>query len=73
MENLNRKQQPPSAGGRLVRIHFAAQVNVKPPTFAFFVNHPRLLKENYRRFLETSLREAFGFQGVPLSMLFKQK
>jgi len=73
MENLNRKQQPPSAGGKLVRIHFAAQVNVKPPTFAFFVNHPRLLKENYKRFLEAGLREAFGFQGVPLSLVFKQK
>jgi len=37
------------------------------------MNHPELLKSEYKRYMENRLRHQFGFQGVPISMLFKKK
>lgn len=65
--------QPPSFGGRHVKIKYAAQVRARPPVFAFFCNHPKAIREPYRRYLENRLREAFGFEGVPLTLSFKKK
>lgn len=64
---------PPSRGGRQVKIKYATQVRSAPPVFAFFCNHPQGVKESYRRYLENRMREAFGFEGVPLTLSFKQK
>jgi GTPase len=65
--------RPPSWNGRLIKIKFATQVRSGPPVFAFFANHPQGVKESYRRYLENQLREAFGFEGVPITLSFKQK
>jgi GTPase len=65
--------QPPSFRGQPVRIKFVTQVREAPPVFAFFCNHPQGIKESYRRYLENQLREAFGFIGVPLTLVFKAK
>lgn len=64
---------PPSWNGRLVRIKYATQVKAAPPVFALFCNHPRGVREDYRRYLENRFREAFGFEGVPLTLTFRQK
>ena len=64
---------PPSYNNRFVKITFVNQANSIPPTFVFFTNHPKGIKENYKRFLEHNLRAAFGFFGVPLTLLFKPK
>lgn len=64
---------PPSHRGRQVKINYATQVRDSPPVFAFFCNHPDGVSESYRRYLENKLREAFGFEGVPLTLSFKQK
>lgn len=64
---------PPSYNNRFVKITFVNQVNAIPPTFVFFTNYPKGIKENYKRFLEHNLRAAFGFFGVPLTLLFKPK
>ena len=64
---------PPSYNNRFVKITFVNQANSIPPTFVFFTNHPKGIKENYKRFLEHNLRSAFGFFGVPLTLLFKPK
>ena len=66
-------QYPPSWRGNYVRIQYATQVRERPPVFAFFTNHPQGVKENYRRYLENRLRDAFGFEGVPLTLTFKKK
>lgn len=73
VEAAVKAHHPPSAGGRHVRIKYATQVRQAPPVFAFFCNHPRDVKEPYRRYLENQLRAAFGFEGVPLTLSFKQK
>jgi len=68
------KNVPPrSRTGKEIRINYVAQVRVKPPVFAFFCNDPRLIDENYKRYLENRLRDHFVFEGVPLILSFKKK
>ena len=73
VEAAVRRQSPPSWRGTYVKIKYASQVRDEPPVFAFFCNHPEGVKESYRRYLENRLREAFGFEGVPLTLSFKRK
>ena len=61
---------PPTHQGRSLRVFSTSQVEVNPPTFMFRVNDPRLLHFSYQRYLENRLRQAFGFQGTPLRLLF---
>jgi GTP-binding protein len=64
---------PPSLGGRQLKVSYVTQAEVNPPTFVFFVNDPKLLHFSYKRYLENRLREAFGFGGTPLKLIFKRK
>jgi GTP-binding protein len=67
-------QHPPhSSSGRDIKINYITQVQSKPPVFAFFCNEPKMVDESYRRFLENRLRDHFGYGGVPLTLVFKQK
>jgi GTP-binding protein len=66
-------QHPPTYRGNYVQIKYATQVHSRPPVFAFFVNHPEGVKESYRRYLEGRIRDAFGFEGVPLMLSFRKK
>jgi GTP-binding protein len=73
LEEAVRRQHPPSFRGTYVKIKYATQVRAEPPVIALFCNHPLGIKENYRRYLVNRFREAFGFEGVPLTLSFKQK
>ncbi|TET17389.1 MAG: ribosome biogenesis GTPase Der [Dehalococcoidia bacterium] len=64
---------PPSVQGRQLKVSYVTQAEVNPPTFVFFVNDPKLLHFSYQRYLENKLREAFGFSGTPLKLVFKRK
>lgn len=64
---------PPSDRGRRLKIRYAAQVAVKPPTFVLFVNDPELLHFSYERFLENRLRAAFRFEGTPIRLIARAK
>ncbi|MCL2604188.1 MAG: ribosome biogenesis GTPase Der [Defluviitaleaceae bacterium] len=64
---------PPADKGRALRIYYATQVTVKPPTFVLFVNDKRLMHFSYIRFLENKLREAFGFDGTPLHFIVRNR
>ena len=64
---------PPTWRGNYVEIKYATQVETAPPVFVFFCNHPQGVKTSYKRYLENRLRDAFGFEGVPLVLKFKQK
>ena len=59
-------------GGRL-KIFYANQVSVQPPTFVLFVNDPKYLHFSYKRYLENRLREAFGFDGTPLHFICRKR
>ena len=62
-----------SRGGRLMRVRYATQVGVAPPTFVFFVNDRSLLHFGYERFVENQIRERFAFEGTPLRLMFREQ
>jgi GTP-binding protein len=62
-----------SRGGVHLRIKYGTQTRNNPPGFTFFANHPKLVDENFRRYLENRMREAFDFTGTPLTLKFRQK
>ncbi|MFH0914686.1 MAG: ribosome biogenesis GTPase Der [Chloroflexota bacterium] len=66
------KHVPLRRGGRQLKIMSATQAGTNPPTFVFQVNDARLVHFSYRRYLENRLRQAFGFQGTPLRLVFKR-
>ena len=66
-------QQPPSDRGRRLKIYYATQVSVKPPTFVIFVNDKELMHFSYTRYLENQIREAFGFRGTPMRFLIRER
>jgi GTP-binding protein len=73
LEELIARLQPPQASGRDVRLNYATQVDVAPPTFAVFGNHPDLVQENYVRYLHNGFRESWGFRGNPMRILLRRK
>ncbi len=64
---------PPTHNGKRLRINYASQVAITPPTFVLFVNDVELLHFSYQRYLENKLREAFGFNGNPIRILARLK
>lgn len=63
----------PSDKGVKLKIFYATQVKVKPPTFVFFVNAPEVMHFSYQRYLENKLRESFGFEGTPIKIIVRGK
>ncbi|MBP1749208.1 MAG: GTP-binding protein Der [Deltaproteobacteria bacterium] len=59
--------------GKQVKIFYASQAKALPPTFVLFSNQPRLVPDDYRKYLENSLREYFGFMGAPIRLVLKKK
>jgi GTP-binding protein len=64
---------PPAVRGYHIKIKYITQLPAKIPTFAFFCNHPKNIREAYRNFLENKLREHFPLSGVPVNIFFRQK
>jgi GTP-binding protein len=67
------RRQPSQAAGREVKLNYATQVSVSPPTFAVFGNHPDLVEEHYVRFLHNGFRESWPFTGNPVRILLRRK
>jgi GTP-binding protein len=65
---------PPASPGRQeVRIMYAAQTNVAPPTFVFFTNVATSFHFSYERFLINKLRESFGMEGSPIRIQVRRR
>lgn len=66
---------PPPSGkrGKRLKIYYATQVSVAPPTFVLFVNDEHLLPKNYKSYLERKLRASFGFEGTPIRITARSK
>jgi GTP-binding protein len=62
-----------SRGGAQLRVKYGTQTRTGPPGFTFFANHPKLVDENFRRYLENRMRESFDFTGTPVTLKFRQK
>lgn len=62
-----------SKGKAILRMKYVTQTSTCPPQFTFFCNHPDIVDDNYERYLENRLREAFDLTGTPIRLKFKKK
>jgi GTPase len=63
----------PTSNTKRLKINYMTQVAVKPPSFVVFVNDPELMHFSYKRYLENSVRSAFGFAGTPIKIFARKK
>ncbi len=64
---------PSGRGGRTLKIYYATQANVEPPTFIIFVNDRELVHFSYERYLENRIRDLHPFEGTPLRIVFRSR
>jgi len=64
---------PPAIKGKFVKIKYVTQLPTHNPTFAFFCNLPQYIGQSYTRFLENKIRKHFGFEGVPINIVYRKK
>ena len=64
---------PKTHNGKRLKIYYASQVKTAPCLIVLFVNDPELMHFSYQRYLENKLREAFGFEGVPINIVARKK
>jgi GTP-binding protein len=65
------QDHPLSERGRTLKIYYTAQTDISPPTFTCFCNDPRLVHFSYVRYLDNTLRNAYGFEGTPIRIHFR--
>ncbi len=68
-----RANEPPSVNGKRLKITYATEVAVNPPTFVFFVNESALMHFSYKRYLENCLRRAYDFSGTPIKIATRER
>ena len=66
------QHSPPTVGNRNIRLYFAQQVAIRPPTFVIQSNAPELVPTDYKRFIINQIRAYYGFEGTPIRVLFKK-
>ena len=64
---------PTTRQGRQGRIYYGTQVRSQPPSFALFVNDPKLFGESYRRYIEKQFRKNLGYDGTPIRLMWRGK
>jgi GTP-binding protein len=73
LAEATRRHQPPSEHGRSLKIFYATQAGINPPTFILFVNDPKLCHFSYKRYLENQIRERLGFHGTAIKVVLKPR
>ena len=73
VSNAVERTQPAMVHGRRAKIRYATQAGVAPPTFVFFATDPASIHFSYRRYLENRLRDAYGFAGTPIRLVFREQ
>lgn len=73
LEVWTTRQAPPNFKGRPLKLLYASQVDVAPPTFVFSINHEEFLTRAYEHYLRNRIREDLGFREVPFRMVFKER
>ena len=65
--------QPPIQGGKRLKIYYATQSGIRPPSFVLFVNEEKLMQFSYQRYLENYFRKSFDFSGTPIRFILREK
>jgi len=64
---------PPAPGGRRIRLRYMTQIKIRPPGFVIMCSRPRLVGEDYRRYIINGLRDDFGLPGTPIRLTLRSK
>lgn len=73
IEDSVARNPAPTDKGKRLRIYYATQVAIKPPTFVVFVNEPEMMHFSYERFLENRIRDTFDFEGTPIRLITRAR
>ena len=74
IEDVIMKNPPPARKGKRIKIYYATQAEISPPTFIFFINDAKLIEPEYKRFLERRIRHYLGgFRGNTIQLFFRSK
>ncbi|HTD18219.1 MAG TPA: ribosome biogenesis GTPase Der [Ktedonobacteraceae bacterium] len=73
VQDAVRRHNPTVVRSKILKIYYATQTQVNPPTFVFFVNDTQAVHFTYERYLENKLREAFSFKGTAIRLFFKPR
>jgi GTP-binding protein len=73
VEDLKVRHPAPHKAGRALKLYYATQAGVDPPTFVFFVNDSKLVHFSYERYIENQIRQHYGYSGTPLKLIFRSK
>lgn len=73
MQDAQMMNEAPNFNGGRLKIIFANQVDVAPPTFVLFVNNPKFVHFSYQRYLENRLRASYDFDGTPIKFILRQR
>ena len=69
---ITSRKQPPMAHGRRVKIYYATQSNIKPPTFVLMTNDPDGVHFSYRRYIVNQIRDEAGFDKTPIRLFLRK-
>ena len=72
LQNIIKEYSPSSKKG-LLKIYYGTQINSTPTKFIIFINNKRLLPNNYKNYIINKIREKFGYSGIPIEIIFKDK
>jgi GTP-binding protein len=72
-EQVIETRSPPTSGGKAPRLYFITQAETAPPTFVIISSAPDAVHFSYRRYVQNQLRKHFGFEGIPLKVIYKEK
>ncbi len=73
VQEATRRHHPATFRNKPIKVYYATQTRVNPPTFVFFVNDPEAMHFSYERYLENRLRETFGFKGTAVKLQFRPR
>jgi GTP-binding protein len=72
-EQVLATRPPPTSGGRAPRLYYITQAETAPPLFVVIASSPEAVHFSYQRFVVNQLRKHFGFEGVPLRVVYREK
>ncbi len=72
LATITRKKEPPIHRKRRIKIYFATQAKMNPPTFVMMTSYPEGISHSYRRYMVNQLRDLCGFGNSPIKLLFRK-
>lgn len=70
---VKEQNPPPAYKGKVIKIKYIMQLKTAYPQFVFYCNLPQYIREPYKRYVENRMREIYDFNGVPITLYFREK